>query len=169
MKVYVVSSEKQVSPWHDPVGEIQVLGRSLTALMEEEFERAGVVVVSVPPVDEPYLVVSDRTWITGAALKLFCEQASPGERLQVDDSLWLELTTPLQELPEPGLYEVALLAEGEEPSFEGLRPCVVDLNIEQRSAPEEHPALAHAMPKVLPFTDAAVVQVDDALARTRSA
>ena len=160
MNVFVRPTDRHISPWGDAVGEVQVLGRSLTALMDEEFERAGLTRVDAPPLDEPYLLVSDRTWVTGAALEAFCNQASPGTRLKVDNELWLELTTPLQELPEPGLYEVALLAAGAKPHFEGLTPFVLDLQIEEREAPREHPALAHAMPKVLPFTDSAIVQVD---------
>lgn len=160
MKVVVKPSGRRIAPFQDAVSEIQVLGRSLSALMEEEFERAGLTLVNDPPQDESYLLVSDRTWVTGAALAAFVKEASPGERLKVSNELWLELTTPLQDLPEAGLYEVAVLPAGSEPHFEGLTPLVLDLQVEEREAPKEHPALAHAMPKVLPFTDAAIVQVD---------
>ncbi|MEC7241530.1 MAG: hypothetical protein VXW32_09845 [Myxococcota bacterium] len=160
MKVYLKASGRILAPWQDSVSDIQVLGRSLASLMEEEFERAGIVRVDHPPSTEPYLLVSDRTWITGAALKAFCALASPGDRLKVDNALWLDLTTPLQDLPSPGVYEVALLPGGAEPEFDGLNDLVVDLQIEERESPREHPALAHAMPDVLPFTDAAVVQID---------
>ena len=42
MKVVVKPSGRQIAPFQDAVSEIQVLGRSLSTLMEEEFERAGI-------------------------------------------------------------------------------------------------------------------------------
>jgi len=160
VKVFVSSSQRIVSPWNEPVSEVQVLGRSLSVLMSEEFERAGLTLVNSPPVDEVYLLVSDRTWITSAAMEAFLGLAQPGQQLQVTHPLWLEMTGALQDWKSEGLYEVALMPSGVEPTFEGLNPVVVDLNIDERDAPAEHPALAHAMPEKLPFTDACVHQID---------
>ena len=93
MKVYVKASGREIAPWQDSVKDVQVLGRSLSALMDEEFKRAGLIRVEHPPESEPYVLISDRTWITGAALKAFSAVASPGDRLKVDNALWLKLTT----------------------------------------------------------------------------
>jgi len=160
VKVFVSSSEQVVSPWNDPVSEVQVLGRSLAELMLEEFERAGLTLVQSPPQDETYLLVSDRTWITSAALLAFIERAEPGQQFLVDNALWLEMTGALQDWKSEGLYEVGLMPAGAKPEFENLSPILVDLKIEEREAPTEHPALAHAMPDRLPFTDACVHQID---------
>ena len=160
MKVFVSSSERVVSPWNEPVSEIQILGRSLADLMSEEFERAGLTPVTSPPVDEVYLLVSDRTWVTSAALQAFLECAEAGQQFLVEHPLWLEMTGALQEWKSVGLYEVALMPAGAAPMFEDLTPVVVDLKIDERDAPPEHPALAHAMPEKLPFTDACVHQID---------
>jgi carbonic anhydrase/acetyltransferase-like protein (isoleucine patch superfamily) len=160
VKVFVAGSGRRITPWNDPVAEVQVLGRSLKDLMLEEFRRAGLEPVEAPPLEEVYLLVSDRTWITSAALEAFLAIAKPGQRMQVDNALWLEMTGALQDWDAPGLYEVALKAPGAAPEFGQDEPVIVDLCIEEKDAPEEHPALAHAMPKRLPFSDACVHQVD---------
>ena len=160
MKVFVVKSGQVIAPWMDPVSEVQVLGRSLGDLMAEEVQRAALELVTSPPENEPYLLISDRTWATSAALEAFLRTAKPGQQLQVDNALWLEMTGALQDWREEGLYEVALKEAGSKPVFGADEPVLVDLSFEEKEAPEEHPALAHAMPKRLPFSDACVHQVD---------
>lgn len=158
--VVIAPSGVSIAPFGDPVGQSQVLGRDLRQVQEEAIAEAGLKLVAEPPQDEPYLLLSDRTWVTEAALRRFVEQAKPPARMQVDDALWLELTLPLQDLPEPGLYEVALLPAGAPPSFESAPPVVVDLGFEHRPAPVDHPAMAHAMPSGIAFSAAGVHQID---------
>lgn len=160
MKVVVFSSNQHIAPWGDPVAEVQVLGRSLQALMAEEYARIGLELASEPPAGAPYLLVSDRTWITSAALQAYLAVARPGQRLKVDNALWLEMTADLQECSEVGVFEVELKGAGEVPTFSSDQTVTVDLNFEEREAPKEHPALAHAMPESIPFSDACVHQVD---------
>jgi carbonic anhydrase/acetyltransferase-like protein (isoleucine patch superfamily) len=160
VKVVVFSSNQHIAPWGDPVAEVQVLGRSLQALMAEEYARIGLELASEPPAGAPYLLVSDRTWITSAALQAYLAVAQPGQRLKVDNALWLEMTAPLQECSEVGVFEVELKGAGEAPVFSSDQTVTVDLNFEEREAPKEHPALAHAMPERIPFSDACVHQVD---------
>lgn len=149
-----------IAPFGDAVGQSQVLGRDLRRIQEEALADAGLTLLPEAPKDEPYLLLSDRTWVTEAALRRLLAQAQPPARLKVVDPLWLELTLALQELPEPGVYEVALLPAGAPPSFVGVPPVVVDLGFEHRPAPVDHPAMAHAMPKGIAFSDAAVHQID---------
>jgi len=160
VKVLICASGRRIAPWGDPVAEVQVLGRSLGELMVEEFHRVGLELAVEAPKQEPYLLVSDRTWITSAALKAFLAIAEPGQRMRVDDALWLEMTAPLQDWPEVGVFEVELKAAGEAPVFSQGATVVVDLAIEARDSPKEHPALAHAMPEQIPFSDACVHQID---------
>lgn len=160
MKVVVFPSNQRIAPWDDPVAEVQVLGRALRDLMAEEYHRVGLELALEPPTDAPYLLVSDRTWITSAALEAYLAVAQPGQRLKVDNALWLEMTGALQEWAEVGVFEVELKGAGEAPVFSLEQTVTVDFNIEERPAPKEHPALAHAMPESIPFSDACVHQVD---------
>jgi carbonic anhydrase/acetyltransferase-like protein (isoleucine patch superfamily) len=128
--------------------------------MQEEFQRVGLELATEVPELEPYLLVSDRTWITSAALKAFLAVAAPAQRMRVDNALWLDMTGPLQEWPDRGVFEVEMKGAGESPVFSAGETVVVDLSIEARKSPKEHPALAHAMPEHIPFSDACVHQID---------
>ena len=159
MKAFRVAVGRPVAPFGDPVGQEEVLGRTLAEVQQEELEAAGFMLVEEAPRDEPYLCFSDRTWFSRGALRRFREQASAPARLQVEHPHFLKLTLGVQELPSPGLYEVALLPSGHEPGFQAP-PVVVDLGFEEEDPPPEHPALAHAMPERLALSDAQVHQID---------
>ncbi len=158
--VVVVSRGRCIPPFGDAVGAVQILGRSLAETQAEAIAAAGLVQVESPPVDAPYLLLSDRTWVTGATLRALVSQAEAPARLQVTDATWLATASGLQELPAPGVFEVGLVPAGGPPEFDALPPVPIDLHVEIRPAPEEHPALAHAMPQAIPFTDAGIHQVD---------
>ncbi|MEE2751086.1 MAG: hypothetical protein VX519_06630, partial [Myxococcota bacterium] len=159
-RVFVVPIGKPVAPFGDLPGQTFVLGRTLEALQKEAIEEAGLEWVDTVPEAEPYVVISDRTWITSATLRALVKQAKPPARLQVTDPTWLATAAALQDLPEPGIYEVGLVPAGQAPDLDALPPVSIDLNVEAREAPKEHPALAHAMPETLPFTDAGVQQIE---------
>lgn len=156
----IVARGAPVAPFLDAPGQVQVLGRDLATHQTEELVAAGLTVVDAPPADRPYVLVSDRTWVTRGALRRFLEQGREGTRLRVDAPAWLDLTGSLQDWPEPGVYEVGWVAAGGAPEWQGLEPVTVDLEFEL-SAPEgKHPAMDHAMPASIPSSDAGVHQVD---------
>jgi len=142
------------------VAEVQILGRSLAQTQGEAIAAAGLTQVETPPADQPYLLLSDRTWVTEATLRALISQAQAPARLQVTDATWLATASGLQELTAPGVFEVGLVPAGGSPDFDSLPPVPIDLAVETRPAPKEHPALAHAMPDSIPFTDAGIHQVD---------
>lgn len=156
----IVPSGVCIAPLGDPVAEAQILARSLREVQEEALAEVGLTRVDAAPTDAPYLLLSDRTWVTGGALRRFLAVARAPARLRVSDPDWLKLTAALQDTPEPGLYEVALLPPGAPPSFEGLPAVDVDLEFERTRPVADHPALAHALPESLPVSDGAVHQLD---------
>ena len=150
---------RPIAPFGDPPGQEQILGRSLEEIQQEELAAAGFTLVDEAPADEPYLVFSDRTWFTRMTLQRFRAAAEPPARLKVDHAGFLALSGALQDWPEPGLYELALLPAGQAPGFQAPG-VVVDLGFQPGETPREHPALAHAMPGSLPVSDAEVHQLD---------
>jgi len=160
LKAYVSPSGVSIEPFGDPVARAQVLGRDLGELVREELGRAGLTVVETPPDGEDYLAVSDRTWITAPLLRTFLETSTAPSRLRVDDALWLKTTGDLQDLPEPGVYEVALIPAGQPPGYDGLQEVTVGMSIQEQATKSRHPAMAHAMPETIPWTDACVHQID---------
>jgi len=155
----MVRTGRPIGPFGDLPGQEQILGRSLVAIQREELEAAGFTLVDEAPREEAYLVFSDRTWFTRMALQRFREKAVPPARLKVDHPGFLALSAALQEWPEPGLYELALLPSGHAPGFQ-VPGVVVDLGFEPGELPREHPAISHAMPGSLPVSDAQVHQLD---------
>ena len=97
MKVFRLATGRPVPPLSDPPLEVQILGRSLEVYQREEIEEAGCVLVDTVPRDEPYLLISDRTWFTRATLEFIKE--APG-RLKVKERQWRRATGPLQQLIE---------------------------------------------------------------------
>jgi acetyltransferase-like isoleucine patch superfamily enzyme len=159
VKVFVLASGQRVPPFRDPMDEVQVLGRDLAVYRAEELDALGCALVASPPVDEPYLCVSDRTWFTRGAIRRFLDQAQAPARLQNTHPQWLKLNGALQDLEQPGLYEVALLPAGAEPGFEAP-PVEVEFDFEEQEPPRGHPAMAHAMPETIPVSDAGIHQLD---------
>ncbi len=160
MKAFVVESGRRVSPWLDPAHACPILNRPLSAWTAQALDEAGLERVESPPTDEAYVLISDRTWLTGRTLRLFLASAAPGSRLRVEDPDWLALTLPLQRLDAAGVYEVGLVAAGGPPDFGTLAPLTVDLGFEVRETSAPHAALAHAMPERFPHGDAPVHQID---------
>jgi hypothetical protein len=159
MKALRIACGQPVAPFDDPVGSEEILGRTLAEIQAEELEAAGFSLVDEAPSNEPYLVYSDRTWFTRGALRCFLAQAEAPARLRVDHEGFLAMTEGVQQWPERGLYELALLPAGHAPSFQAP-PVTVDLGFEDAPAPREHPAMAHAMPEALSVSDAQVHQID---------
>ncbi len=159
MKVYVLPSGQRIPPFLDAMDEVQILGRDLSAYRAEELGALGHELVSSPPRDEDYLCVSDRTWFTRGLIRRFVDQARAPARLQNRHPRWLELNAALQDLEQPGLYEIALLPAGSEPGFD-VPAAEIELDFEEQAPPRGHPAMAHAMPEAIPVSDAGVHQLD---------
>lgn len=156
----IVPRSAPIAPFGELAGDCPVLNRPLRALLVRELAEAGLTVVEAPPADAPYVLVSDRTWVTAPALRRLMAQAQAPARLKVTDPVWAELTAALQELDEPGLYEVAILPAGAPPRFDGVPGVEIDLGFEAQPSKVEHWAMAHAAPPRLVTSDANVHQID---------
>lgn len=156
----ITPSGRVIEPFMDPVGEVQVLDRSLRAVQEEAIAGAGLSLVERPPADRPYVAFSDRTFLTGGMLQRLIAQAPGGGRARVEDPVWLENTMPLQDLPAPGVYELGVFPAGAAPDYAALEPVTLDLELIHEDPPAEHPAIAHAAPDKVAAGDAVIHQVD---------
>ena len=159
LKAYCLDTGTLLAPFGDPVGDCPLQRQSLREAQEAALSAQGLALVESPPEGEDYLLFTDRCWFTPEALGRFLREAEAPARVRVEDPTFLAVALPVGER-DPGLFELALLPAGAPPSFEGLPDFVLDLDIAVRSAPEEHPALSHAMPESLPFTDAGLAQIE---------
>lgn len=158
MKVFRLATGRPVPPFNDAPGDVQVLGRSLDVYQREQIEEAGCELVEECPRDEPYLLISDRTWFTRATLELLKE--SPG-RLQVKEPEWRRATGPLQQLIEEDVYELAHMSTGLPPIFTAVPNRVVEIGIVWPEMPTPiHQSMAHAVEVPEPVCEAGVLQID---------
>ena len=104
-------------------------------------EALGGRVVDVAPREGPYLVFTDRCWFTAETLRLLLA-AGPG-RLHVDDAEWWESVGPLQDVPAPGVMELALHPGGDG-EWRDLAPVTVDLGLQAVPDQQLPEALSHA-------------------------
>lgn len=155
MKAVRIRRGQPLAPFGDPVAELPILNVPLARAQEAALARAGLTLAEAAP-DEPHVVFSDRTWFSAEALRRLVA-AGPG-RLRVDDPGFLEATTPLQELPAPGLFELAL-HPGDATPFDDLPAVTVELGLEDADFPAPHPKLRHAM-RPLRVGAAMVHQID---------
>ena len=156
----ITTTNRRVLPFDDPVGACTVLNRSIRAWQQDCIEKAGLRLVSQPPDDQPYVAISDRTWLTPALLQRFVRTAQPGQQLQVDlPPLWA-VVGGLQQVTAPGVHEVAVMPAGHAPGFDGLQPHTVALEAQDIPPQFQHPALKFAMPGTLPLSHMAIHQVD---------
>ncbi len=142
MKALCVPRGAPLEPWGDPVGSLPVLNVDLAEVQVAAIRRAGLVPATEVAPGEPHVVYSDRTWFSADTVRRLMA-AGPG-RLQVDDAAFLEATTPLQELPQTGVYELAL-HPGDGRALEELPPVRVDLGLEDATFPAPHPRLSHVV------------------------
>ena len=143
MKALRLSTGAPISPFLDLPGEIPVLNIPLALQQEAVLAASGMELVEQPPAAEPYLIFSDRTWFTQAAIEAMVA-AGPG-RMKIDDPSWWDANGALQDVPEPGLMEIGLVSAGGAPDLEALPPVVVELGLGNVDPPSLHPAMAHAM------------------------
>ncbi len=142
MKAVRIIRGQPVAPFGDVPGSLPVLNTPLASVQEAALSAAGLELVDSAPPGEPYLVFSDRTWFSAECLRRLLA-AGPG-RLCVDDPEFLATTSPLQELSQPGLYELAV-HPGDGRPFEAIEPVVVDLGLTTAEPPVTHPKLVHAV------------------------
>ncbi len=137
-----LATDTTLPPFPDPVGELPVGRHTLRAAQSQALADAGFNLVDEAPAQGAYLVFTDRCYFTAEALRLL-RAAGPGRLRSRDDGFW-DNTGPLQDVPEPGLYELALHPGGGAPLDE-LDPVDVDLGLVDVPMPEVHPAMARAM------------------------
>lgn len=142
MKAVRISRGQPLAPFGDLPGELPILNEPLARVQERVLRQAGLTLVDTPPPGEPHLVFSDRTWFSAALVRKLLA-AGPG-RLRVDDADFLATTGPVQELPQPGLFEVAV-HPGDGRPFEDIDAVTVDLGLHTADAPTTHPKLAHVV------------------------
>ncbi len=160
MKAVRLPSPRLIAPFGDPVSEVRVLDRPLREAQEAALRAAGVELVERPPVGEPWLVFSARTWFTPELVRLLVS-AGPG-RLRVEHPDYGPAYEALQELDAPGLYELGLhpASQGALPErFPELEPRTVDLGLKSEQMEGVHPALRFAA-RPFPVSAALVHQID---------
>ena len=142
MKAVCIHRGEPLAPFGDPVATLPVLNTPLAQAQEAALLRAGLQPCDTAPEGEPHLVYSDRTWFSAEAVRKLVA-AGPG-RIRVSDPGFLEATTPLQDLAQPGVFELAL-HPGDGTPFDALPPVEVDLELEDADFPDPHPKLRHAI------------------------
>lgn len=142
MKAVRIIRGQPLAPFGDVPGALPVLNTPLATVQEEALAAAGLELVDEAPAGEPHLVFSDRTWFSAECVRRLLA-AGPG-RLCVDDPAFLATTGPLQELPRPGLYELAV-HPGDGRPFDEIDSVVVDLGLTTADPPVTHPKLAHVV------------------------
>jgi carbonic anhydrase/acetyltransferase-like protein (isoleucine patch superfamily) len=160
LKALITASDRKLELLGDAAAEVPILGTSLRARLEHAILRAGLERVDAAPSNEPYLVVSDRTFVTEQALRAFVSEARAGDRFEVDHPGWLELTGPLQKLDAPGRYEIGIVPAGAPPSFAALTPRRIDLDLHELPVPQDFVPFFEHGPKTIPVSDRLVHQVD---------
>lgn len=88
------------------VGDVPVLQGTLADAQRAVFADIGMTQVDAPTAGRPALVLSDRQWMTAAAVRKLLE-AGPG-RMRIDDADWWRTHGPLQPVTHPGAMELAL-------------------------------------------------------------
>jgi len=156
MKAICISTMTKVAPFGDPVAEVQVNGRTLLEEQTAALEAAGFQLVERPPEQEAYLLFSDRTWFTAETLRRM--KAAGEGRFQESDARWSAWTGAQQRLEAPGLYELAILTGP--PSFDGLAPMQVEMDLHEMELELRHSALSHALESPVAVGPVMVHQVD---------
>jgi hypothetical protein len=156
MKAFRIDTHGAVAPFGGPVGSLAVGGTTLAAVQETALAEAGITLVASPPEGEPYLLFSDRTWFTSTILKRM-KSAGLG-RLQIANDDWLAWTGSLQDWPEPGLYELAVVHGA--PSFDDVPPLLIDVDFNEVDLAEVHASMKHAKPRPYVVSSAMAHQID---------
>ncbi|MCK6507347.1 hypothetical protein L6R53_28915 [Myxococcota bacterium] len=159
MQAVRVPRGRPLAPFDEAPEALRVLDQPLAQVQDRALAEAGFERVAEPPADQPFLVLSDRTWITAEALRRLRAACGgrPG-RLRVADPVFLAATGSLQALDAPGLYEVAILPPGP-PDLSRAPPVDVDLGLEDADLPALHPRMQHAA-RPLRLGAAMVFQLD---------
>ncbi len=158
MKAVRVNSGRSIAPFGDSAGQSFVGGLRLVEWQDRALVDAGYERVEEAPMDEPYLVFSDRTWFTPELLRRLRESGMRG-RVHVQDQDWWAWTGALQDVPEPGLYELGIRTGGP-PGFADLDPVPVSLSCHPLELDDFHPSFAHAHQRPVVVGPAMVHQVD---------
>ncbi|MCB9778293.1 MAG: hypothetical protein H6742_07000 [Alphaproteobacteria bacterium] len=143
MKAVRLTLGRPVPPFGDVGAQVRVLDQPLAEAQDRALAAAGIERVDAPPSDGPYLAFGDHVWFTPELLRRLVAAAPEGGRLRVDDALFLDTTSSLQEHEAPGLYDLAVLPPGPA-DLSRVAPVVVDLRLEPAGTPELHPRMQHA-------------------------
>jgi len=171
MNAFIVDTSLTIAPFGEPAHDLPVLGSPLRVIQRQVFERCGVALVDAPPVDEPYLLLGSRCFVSPHLLERFIERSdgaqrpqagepARGARMRLEHPIYQRLTEPLQRLPAPGVHELALLPAGAPPSFEGLPTVTVHPDLSSAEVPDLHPGLSSVGMDELVQGDELAYQVD---------
>ena len=95
-----------MAPWDLAAGDVPVLQGTLADAQRAVLDELGVPLVERLTTGRPALVLSDRQWVTAAAVRKLLA-AGPG-RMRIDDAAWWRTHGPLQPVTHPGAMELAL-------------------------------------------------------------
>lgn len=136
-------------PFGDAVADLWVLGKPLPMVQDEALAANGVQVASVE--DRPHLEFADHLWFTAEAIRRFLAACDDrGGQMRIDGP-FLEATAALQDLDD-GRLPLWLVPAGKR--REDVPVVTVDLAVDAKSVPAQHPALDGADTRPIPVTDA---------------
>ena len=141
MKAYRISTNEPIAPFGDSASDIPILNQPLSQVQVQTLEAAGFQLVDEPPVNEPYLLLSDRIWFTAELIR---RMKSHRGQLSASDHTWSEGMHCLQSFQYNGCYELAMIEAGEPASFEALQPLSFDWDLRDADPMDLHPSMAHA-------------------------
>lgn len=156
MKAICLPTPTCIAPFGDPVSDTLVDGRTLAAAQVAALEAAGCIKVDAPPVGEPYLLYSDRTWFTAEAVRRLV--AAGTGRFRAGDPSWFDWSGPQQDVEEPGVYELAVVIGA--PTFDSVDPVDVDMSLRDLDLNVRQKALQQAGQRHVRVGPAMVHQVD---------
>ena len=114
MKAYRISTNEPIAPFGGSASDIPILNQPLSQVQVQTLEAAGFQLVDEPPVNEPYLLLTDRIWFTAELLR---RMKSHRGQLSASDHTWSEGMHCLQSFQYNDCYELAMIEAGEPASL----------------------------------------------------
>jgi hypothetical protein len=134
MKACIIENSSPIAPFGERASELPVLNTPLLQAQRDVLSAVGLDVVEEPPANEAWVRAGSRCWFTEAMLRRFLKIALPdnglsrthatGATIQLVHPQFQDLTEALQDLPGPGLHDLAIVPAGADPATTDL-PCVV--------------------------------------------